>query len=898
MRFFAPHEIALMFGIHEPFKMSHDIQSNFLAVGNAVSTYHAGIVLAKILETILDTSPSPGMIVKHMLESRSTIDNSTIETFHDVTIISRACDDDQNPHEPIDIEPTQDFIPEINIGLCANDGMHSITCEGHANLEQVCESFPISMTGRKFYRVGTSMHQIDRTYEISRQGIRIHAIDEDVPVDMIMIREKVMQLIDDSKPSILVIFKFSNRPFFQVALPKETSMDLLLHFTEFGYTHGFLQSEYRLTSRATTIDHRMTIHDYMVKGSVRFDIHPSVRGGGGGKKDQMHQAAAETITKLFVTKGFSVATAQQKAQFILQKIGLQSTHNACQEGDDKSVWKALLVEADKRGIQLITQSDHMSRSASLIQNHVRKRITKKEPTVPKSADLKLQPGWFFNQDKTSASLISAVGPALTGVALQDADQVAHLLNSEATLSTDELAVVIPWSPSWDFKHGTLIQVPVVDKTSGPAIIYTILIQLGEKPVVFGQAVTKMEKEDVTTVIFMVRREDFDDKAWNEFLKNPVKSTLSRFDEQHVKDGIVRVWGRAFFHQRAKSKPEQASSFSFMSVVRDTTLNKLMMESGLNHVYLKPRQDGSNIDHRYGIIWLPNRLSAETSIAKLPQHKGIVFTEKGFGIRLLIGDLEAGHKVIFPSQPFQKTLQIKYVYKLSPCPKGITEEAIKNWAVSLSWKCKPLRRLGDRAWVIGSEEPKPLTFAEMEGTPVLVQELKQNRTSVESIVLAGKLQTSDRAASSSDPAVDQFKGIDPWAAYVPTRQQSGQGNQTAAPRALTGPVQTCLNEQNARIDSLEKKIESIQKDQKTTDGLLKQQAQETKQKFTFLEKSIKDDFRSMNEQFTQTLGSALQQQNNTLMDQLKKMFRDQSEQLEHKRKANESPQKPGMEEDDF
>ena len=60
----------------------------------------------------------------------------------------------------------------------------------------------------------------------------------------------------------------------------------------------------------------------------------------------------------------------------------------------------------------------------------------------------------------------------------------------------------------------------------------------------------------------------------------------------------------------------------MSVVRDASLNMLLMESGLNHVYLKPKQEGSTFDHRYGILWLSNRLTAETSIAKLPQHKAL------------------------------------------------------------------------------------------------------------------------------------------------------------------------------------------------------------------------------------------------------------------------------------
>ena len=163
----------------------------------------------------------------------------------------------------------------------------------------------------------------------------------------------------------------------------------------------------------------------------------------------------------------------------------------------------------------------------------------------------------------------------------------------------------------------------------------------------------------------------------------------------------------------------------------------------------------------------------------------------------------------------------------------------------SWKCRPLRRLGDRAWVVGSEDPKPLTFAEMDGTPVLLQELKQNRSSVVSTVLAGNIQTTGGPASSINPAGEPLR-VDPWASYVPTRQQTNPGGPTPPPRAVTGPVQTSLNEQNARIDSLEKKIAEIQKDQKTTDGLLQKQAHETKQKFTSLEKAIKDDFRSMNE----------------------------------------------------
>ena len=85
---FCTHEIALMLGIHDRFKMTHDMQSNFLAVGNAVSTFHAGIVLAKMIELILDATPSAEMIVKRMLESRMTSDTSVIESFHDATMMS------------------------------------------------------------------------------------------------------------------------------------------------------------------------------------------------------------------------------------------------------------------------------------------------------------------------------------------------------------------------------------------------------------------------------------------------------------------------------------------------------------------------------------------------------------------------------------------------------------------------------------------------------------------------------------------------------------------------------------------------------------------------------------------------------------------------------------------
>ena len=249
VRFFAPHEIALMLGIHDRFKLSHDIRSNFLAVGNAISTFHAGIVLARMMELFLEGTPTAEMIVKRMLETRLTTDSSLIGSFHDATMIYKHDDDSRTSLPQVVGGETQVFTPELNICLCTNNGLISVTCEGHANLEQVCESYLISTQGKRFFLVDDTIQRIDATYQISSDGVTIHAVDENIPTDMIRIREQLRKLVHDTESKraelphcdlVKIVFTFLGKPFYEALLPGDTPVDSFLRFTEFGHHYGIL----------------------------------------------------------------------------------------------------------------------------------------------------------------------------------------------------------------------------------------------------------------------------------------------------------------------------------------------------------------------------------------------------------------------------------------------------------------------------------------------------------------------------------------------------------------------------------------------------------------------------------------------------------------------------------
>lgn len=94
-----------------------------------------------------------------------------------------------------------------------------------------------------------------------------------------------------------------------------------------------------------------------------------------------------------------------------------------------------------------------------------------------------------------------------------------------------------------------------------------------------------------------------------------------------------------FDGKTRTTAERADSLSFFAAIKDDQLDNLLKESGLNSIFLRPKQEGSVVDSRYNVVWASDRVAAETAIAKLPHHRGLVCSMKGYGVRVKANDAE-------------------------------------------------------------------------------------------------------------------------------------------------------------------------------------------------------------------------------------------------------------------
>ena len=527
----------------------------------------------------------------------------------------------------------------------------------------------------------------------------------------------------------------------------------------------------------------------------------------------------------------------------------------------------------------------MNFSAAKIQNIVKRNNAKKQ-ALPFAEGLIIEHGWFKNADGSDAPIIPKIGPRLTGVAIADYDSVKHVLDGNTKLSPDELAVIIPWKQGWNIPTGDLMHVPVKDKQGSPAVIHALFVQLGDKAVTFGNgAIRGVDVDFFTNVTAFIERDELSRDDWNELTSHPVRFALARFPNDLVKKSVMRVWGRTYFDGKKKCESEGAATFQFHLAIRDSDLNEMLARSGINGVYLRPKHDTARTDPRFAVIWTPSKFEAEKALARLTSHKGLVKNAKGYGIRMLVADAKAAHDIVRPGVPFVTHLPILHTYKLSPLPKGTSEKAITEISERIKWTFKPIKRLGDSAWLVGSSTKATHQFIDVDGMPVLVQETATSSNEPKSSVIAGSVNASRQVSARTESSNE-----DPWKHYDPWMQQTGNRAPSVAAGAanITGPTQAILDEYNNRIEKMEKSMTDMQSDSKIFVEKVDRQFQEASHNMQRIEKQFQHDMTALSKHFADTLHESMRGQEKTMMSQfedIKNLFRKQD-----KRKSPATPEK--------
>lgn len=294
----------------------------------------------------------------------------------------------------------------------------------------------------------------------------------------------------------------------------------------------------------------------------------------------------------------------------------------------------------------------------------------------------------------------------------------------------------------------------------------------------------------------------------------------------------KAWGRAFRAKGAAVDAHLADSIQYHTEAKvSPRFQALLKRSGFNHVYLIPKTVAGDLDPAWSVIWLPQSLTQlELLAANTPGAAGLIKGAKSLGLRIETTQFAAAWKRLKPDVELPDMRQFAHTYRLHPLPIGLDGAILKQWAASLKWDIKPLRSTGAKRWLVASDQPPPPLLV-FNSQPILAQQMPtRGQKPAQSLIAGPRLATAASPAKTASSGASIFKVgdpfMDPWSKSkeTPSREQK-QDNPAAAPqepRALTGPVEDRLTQQDARLAAMESTLHKMEQQQ-----LEAQQTNETK-----------------------------------------------------------------------
>ena len=147
-------------------------------------------------------------------------------------------------------------------------------------------------------------------------------------------------------------------------------------------------------------------------------------------------------------------------------------------------------------------------------------------------------------------------------------------------------------------------------------------------------------------------------------------------------------------------------------------------------------------------------------------------------------------------------------------------SLKEWLKQQSWKAKPIKALGPKAWLIGSEQKQECSFLRWNDQSILVKQIVQKSSMKMSPILAGNIPKMQNSQGNAFQKGDPF--ADPWANYLNSAMPNagGSGSQVvaknAAPvtRSVDAPIEQRFKSQDAKIDDLALQLTMLKSQQES------------------------------------------------------------------------------------
>eukprot|EP00438_Fugacium_kawagutii_P032091 Skav202512 [mRNA] locus=scaffold1359:169685:175086:- [translate_table: standard] len=714
--------------------------------------------------------------------------------------------------------------------------------------------------------------------------------------------------VRESRKSALIRAKLWGVRFFEGFLKLDAPMSDMYDAWDQASSFVGDPMPYRIVALGKLTIQENLMRDYIPADKPRdshttFVFMPPQHGGGPAVSDAIVRTKNQLAT-LLINAGAHLEDLTPFIDKMFTQVGHVAIQQALGTKPAADKWKALRQMASGASIEFPTLSPKERDAGKRIKDKLAQlNKDQQDQLIPNL--LTLQEGFFVNMDGSNSTQLDRLQPNACGVVIMTPKEAEPWISANQKISPDELAILVLGHCLCDDRSKCKVtNVPMFNKAGFPIIVQGVLHQMGQVPIeVSSDSDVQIQVGDSTVISVTTFRDELDPAKWVEVTQKPIRTCLLLLLGIDDKlDLASPPWGRNFAKGKARSDPSSATSFQFHIRVNASDVSRVLKASGTNGVYTVPKTDTHLVSDKYQIIWVQlSLIDIQVLAASHSENLGIVRNfriqdKPSRGIRFAKTDYARVWPQIKPNQDMPTSVAAKFLYKISPTPKGATSEAVQKFCDSQSWPARPLRALNSSMWLLGASEKIEAVFSSWNGQPLLLQSVQQ-RVYQDDVLVAGTLP---RLARETMPSVDNPNAPpgDPWATWISNHGSTGllatgvkpiaaPTAAPAAPRKVEGPIEDRFQAQDDNLKQLRQDTQQ-QLDQIRTDlsmmseGLTLQNARidanqaAVETEFQLVRQETSDQFTALAQTFKTSLSQSLENQDNKIQLQfgeLKKLLTD-------------------------
>eukprot|EP00438_Fugacium_kawagutii_P032432 Skav209373 [mRNA] locus=scaffold64:64578:66485:+ [translate_table: standard] len=580
---------------------------------------------------------------------------------------------------------------------------------------------------------------------------------------------------------------------------------------------------------------------------------------GGGAKDTQRTYIKNSLAASLLQQGFPMEWTANTLETMIKNVGIKRLTQLVSMPHGKARLDQTIQLIKDCAIDIPDKVFHEAKGVS--SKAAQQAKSKKRWVQPDPQHYQLETSYLLNEDDSNPTQLTALQPNLSGIMLMSLEQATPWITENRTMSRDELAIAVVGNhqlqTTLEFCHCNL---PCRDIKGVPVILAVTLVQMGAKKIRAQVTDKHVDEDKCVTVSVTLWQEDWASTEWTKIIDNTIGYVRHLLKEAQQHTAFEAMWGRSLRSAESKNVGDAlAQSVQIHAAVRLEKLNETLQSSGFNRLFLTPKDADGRPSGDWRIIWLEGSLAHLTSLSTRTEHcAGLTRNRNSWGLRYHRDHFDKAWAVLCPDKPKPSNLQLKYIYRVEPLPFGATSEMLLKWSQLISWDFKPMKAMGPRTWLIGSQQPCPDGVICFNSSPVIIRLIPPKSPQQGSAVVAGpqpRKMTALEVQGAADPwTAPGAASTDPWANFTPTTAAKA----AAAPRTVQGPIESRFNQQEQRLDQMEQALTQLRND--TQQGF--QNVEQREKKTHAVIAQVKHELESS---FTQAINQQSSQLNTTLAD---------------------------------